>query len=150
MEITIKPIGLIRTPYSDTAPYQPEPDAQGPFYIDLDEGLEEGLNNLDSFRYIYVLFYCDRIDRPIHMMATPPRGNGKKVGLFASRSPRRPNPIGLSIVQIKGIERNRIHISGIDALDGTPLLDIKPYFVSLDAKADAGNGWVGNRTSTPD
>jgi tRNA-Thr(GGU) m(6)t(6)A37 methyltransferase TsaA len=143
MEITMKPIGFIRTPYSDKAPFQPEPGAQGPFCIEL----EEGLFKLDSYRYIHVLFYCDRLDKPIQMMATPPWAGGKKVGLFASRSPRRPNPIGLSVVKIKRIEKNVIHVSGIDALDGTPLLDIKPYSLDLDAKTDANDGWRSEESS---
>lgn len=150
MEITFRPIGTIRTPYSDKAPYQPDREAEGPFFIELDADLKDGLFKLDSFRYIYVLFYCHQQDQPFQTLVTPPWAKGERVGLFASRSPRRPNPIGLSIVRIKRIEDNRIYISGIDALDGTPLLDIKPYSMSLDAKNDANNGWIGNRTKTQD
>jgi len=64
-----------------------------------------------------------------------------EIGLFASRSPQRPNPIGLSIVRVKEINGNEITISGIDAYNGTPLLDIKPYIQFLDSKEDANNGW---------
>jgi len=64
-----------------------------------------------------------------------------KVGLFASRSPNRPNPIGISVVKIKRISGNILYISGIDAFDNTPVLDIKPYFDQLDAKTDANTGW---------
>jgi tRNA-Thr(GGU) m(6)t(6)A37 methyltransferase TsaA len=66
------------------------------------------------------------------------------VGVFASRSPTRPNPIGLSVVRIKRIEGNVIHVSGLDVFDGTPLLDIKPYIDELDVKKDANLGWVGD------
>jgi tRNA-Thr(GGU) m(6)t(6)A37 methyltransferase TsaA len=122
-------------------PYQPVPDAEGSFFLKLDADLEDGLFKLEAFKYIYVLFYLHRQDKPYHTRVTPPWAKGKTVGLFASRSPQRPNPIGLSVVRIKRIEKNIIHISGIDALDGTPLLDVKPYSLDLDAKADANNGW---------
>jgi tRNA-Thr(GGU) m(6)t(6)A37 methyltransferase TsaA len=147
LEILLKPIGTIRTPYTNEAPYQPEPDAQGSFYIELDTGLEDGLFKLESFKYIYLLFYLHRQDKSFHTHVTPPWAGGKKVGLFASRSPCRPNPIGLSVVKIKRIEKNVVHISGIDALDGTPLLDIKPYSLDLDAKIDANDGWRSEELS---
>jgi tRNA-Thr(GGU) m(6)t(6)A37 methyltransferase TsaA len=76
------------------------------------------------------------------MMVSPPWADGKKVGVFASRSPVRPNPIGLSVVRIKNIVENRIYTSGLDAFDGTPLLDIKPYIKDLDSKSDANYGWI--------
>ncbi len=72
----------------------------------------------------------------------PPWAPEMEIGVFASRSPNRPNPIGLSIVKIKKIINNIIYISGIDAFDGTPVLDIKPYLKDLDAKCDANYGWV--------
>ena len=75
-------------------------------------------------------------------MVSPPWAKGKKVGVFASRSPVRPNPIGLSIVRIKKIVGNKIYTSGLDVFDGTPLLDIKPYIKDLDNKDNANYGWV--------
>ena len=141
MEITLKPIGRIRTPYQDQPPHQPDPEAEGEFYIELDPEWTEGLYRLEFCNYIYVLFFLDRPDKPVTLHATPPWAGGEEVGLFASRSPRRPNPIGLSTVKLKSIEGNRLIISGIDTLDNTPLLDIKPYVRRLDAKEDANNGW---------
>lgn len=76
------------------------------------------------------------------LLATPPWAGGLTVGVFASRSPRRPNPIGLSIVRVLGVQGNEVITSGLDAFDGTPLLDIKPYVKDLDSKADANYGWV--------
>lgn len=103
----------------------------------------EGLYRLESFNYIYVLYFLDRVkDREPSMMVFPPWANGKKVGLFASRSPIRPNPIGISVVKLKEINGNVIHISSLDAFDGTPILDIKPYIRDLDTKNDANYGWV--------
>ena len=136
-----EPIGVIRTPYLDEVPRQPDESAQGEFRIILDERFREGLDQLGIFRYIYVLFHLDRLDRTIRMTVTPPTAKGRQVGLFASRSPARPNPIGLSIVRILKIEGTTIYISGIDARDETPLLDIKPYIRDLDSKPDANLGW---------
>ena len=76
------------------------------------------------------------------MCIYPPRGNGKKVGMFATRTPNRLNPIGLTIAKIKKIEGNRIYTAGLDILDGSPLLDIKPYIRDFDMKEDANLGWI--------
>ena len=101
-----------------------------------------GLKELDSFTYIYVIYYIDRLTASPKMEVSPPWAAGHRVGLFASRSPVRPNPIGLSVVRIKEIIGNRVYTSGLDVFDGTPLLDIKPYIKDLDSKEDANNGWV--------
>ncbi len=143
-QVVYRPIGIIRTPYRDWAPHQPverETDKEA-FRLVLHPGLEKGLRDLDRFRYIYVLFHMDRVSQEPSMTVAPPWAKGKTVGLFAARTPVRPNPIGLSIVKIKGIEGCEIVISPIDALDGSPLLDVKPYFRGLDAKEDADLGWV--------
>jgi tRNA-Thr(GGU) m(6)t(6)A37 methyltransferase TsaA len=136
-----EPIGIIRTPYLDEVPRQPDETAQGEFRIILDERFREGLDQLEIFRYIYVLFHLDRLDKTVKMTVSPPTAQGRRVGLFASRSPARPNPIGLSVVRIKKIEGTTIYTSGIDARDETPLLDIKPYIRDLDSKPDANLGW---------
>lgn len=144
MDIHLKPIGTIRTPYRERAPFQPiERDiGEGKFRIVLDPEYEAGLEELSKFRYIYVLSYLNRAGAGVGMKVSPPWSGGKKVGLFASRSPWRPNPIGLSIVKLLSIEGNEILTSPLDLFDETPLLDIKPYFKELDAKEDADYGWV--------
>jgi len=76
------------------------------------------------------------------MRVSPPWAGGKQVGVFASRSPVRPNPVGLSIVRIKKIAGNKIYTSGLDVFDNPPLLDIKPYIKGLDNKDDADYGWI--------
>jgi len=97
---------------------------------------------LEKFKYIYLVFFADRIGREPEMLISPPWAGGKKVGVFASRSPARPNPVGLSIVRIKKITGNKIFTSGLDVFDNTPLLDIKPYIKDLDNKEDANYGWI--------
>lgn len=140
--LVCKPIGIIRTPYRQNAPRQPDETDHREFRILLDECYLDGLSGLDMFRYLYVLFHINRLDRPVRMQVHPPRAEGREVGLFASRSPVRPNPIGLSVVRIKKIVGTCIYTSGIDVFDETPLLDIKPYIRGLDAKLDANNGWL--------
>jgi tRNA-Thr(GGU) m(6)t(6)A37 methyltransferase TsaA len=103
--------------------------------------LADGLYRLDSFNYIQVFFFLDRPDNPVTLHVRPPSGGGMEVGLFASRSPRRPNPIGLSTVRLKRISGTRLDITGIDVLNNTPLLDIKPLFKGLDLKEDVNDGW---------
>jgi tRNA-Thr(GGU) m(6)t(6)A37 methyltransferase TsaA len=140
--VELKPIGVIRTPYTDSAPYQPVNDDPGDFRIVLDPHFQAGLERLLAFRYIYVLYFVHRVERETSMEVSPPWAHGAKVGVFASRSPVRPNRIGLSVVQLKRIEQNTIITSGLDAFDGTPVLDIKPYIKDLDAKEDANYGWI--------
>lgn len=141
-KVELKPIGIIHTPYTTNAPYQPVADDAGDFRIELDPVYQAGLDRLAAFRYIYVLYYVHRVERDTSMVVSPGWAGGIEVGLFASRSPVRPNRIGLSIVQVKGVERNVIITSGLDAFDGTPVLDIKPYIKDLDAKSDANYGWI--------
>ena len=137
-----KRIGIIKTPYIDNAPYQPVDEDKGEFRIVVNAKYAKGLLDLSSFRYIYVVYYIDRLRRQPSMVVSPPWTSGAKAGLFASRSPVRPNPIGISIVRIKKIVKNEIFTSGMDVFDNTPLLDIKPYVKDLDSKDDANYGWL--------
>jgi tRNA-Thr(GGU) m(6)t(6)A37 methyltransferase TsaA len=138
----LEQIGIIKTPYQNKAPYQPINADEKEFYIIINNKYIDGLSELSKFNYIYVIYYAHRITRKTEMMVSPPWAEGKKVGVFSSRSPVRPNPIGLSIVRVKNIAENRIYTSGLDVFDGTPLLDIKPYIKDLDNKTDANYGWI--------
>lgn len=148
MSMCLQEIGTIHTPYSmaSGAPYQPvdaDDPAQRLFYVELDAAYTEGLHRLDSYTYLYLLYYIDRLTQPCRMRISPPwTGEQISVGLFASRSPVRPNPIGLSVVRLLAIEGNRIYTSPLDVFNNTPLLDIKPYIRNLDTKADANYGWI--------
>ena len=138
----ITSIGIIRTPYKDVAPYQPLVHDENEIIVEVFPEYTEGLTNLTEFEYILVLYYLHRVNKKVEMMIKPPWAKGKEVGLFASRSPVRPNPIGISVVKIKKIEGNKIFTSGLDVFDGTPLIDIKPYIKDLDEKSNANHGWV--------
>jgi tRNA (adenine37-N6)-methyltransferase len=140
--IKFRQIGIIRTPYTQSAPYQPVTEDEGDFHIVINPVYTGGLLELDKFHYIYVIYYINRINQKLSMTVTPHWAGGAEVGVFASRSPVRPNPIGLSIVRIKKIVNDRIYTTGLDVFDRTPLLDIKPYIKDLDSKPDANYGWV--------
>lgn len=141
-EYPLHPIGVIRTPYVDNAPYQPVADDEGEFSICLDPAYADGLRDLDRFRYIYVIYLVHKVSRKVSMTVSPSWTPGTSVGVFASRSPVRPNPLGISIVRLKRVEKNVIFTSGLDVFDGTPLLDLKPYVKDLDTKDDANLGWL--------
>ena len=145
MKLEVFPIGVLRTPFKESAPFQAgqNDDSFGSNRLILFPEYQDALYKLESFNYIYVLFYLHLVKKEVKLFANPPSLLGKnKVGLFASRSPNRPSPIGLSIVKLLKIEENILYISEIDALDKTPVVDIKPYFNKLDCKTDANSGWV--------
>ncbi|OQX75911.1 MAG: tRNA (N6-threonylcarbamoyladenosine(37)-N6)-methyltransferase TrmO [Bacteroidetes bacterium 4484_249] len=142
MEIKFNPIGIIHTPFKDDTPFSDFENAEGEFFIELDKKYEDGLYLLDKFKYLYILFHIDRPRKKPHLRVTPPRGDGREVGLFATRSPHRFNSIGQTIAKIKKIEKNIIYTSGLDILDNTPLIDIKPYVRDFDMKEDSNTGWI--------
>ena len=141
-ELRLRQIGVIRTPYTDDAPYQPVEEDEGDFRLEIHTPYRGCLHRLEEFRYIYVIYYIDRTNKKLSATVSPPWTDGEEVGVFASRSPVRPNPIGISIVRVKEIRGNQVFTSGMDAFDLTPLLDIKPYIKDLDSKPDANYGWL--------
>lgn len=142
MDIIYKPIGLIHTPFQSDAPYADFEEAAGIFFVEVFKEYEAGLFRLNEFNYCYLIFHLDRRKKIETMHVHPPRGEGKEVGLFASRSPNRINQVGLTIAQIISISGNKIYTKGLDILDQTPLLDIKPYIFDKDCKTDASRGWI--------
>ncbi len=140
-DFTLKSIGTIHTPYRSFAPYQPRPSDPGDFIIEVKPDYEAALSRLEEFRYIYVLYYLHRGDDSYSLKVQSP-WSVEEVGLFASRSSHRPNPLGLSVVKLITRNQNKLFTSGLDVFDGTPLLDLKPYLQELDAKADADFGWL--------
>lgn len=135
-------IGFLKTPYEEEAPYQPVQDNTKEFIIELNPVYSESLKGLASFNYCYVIYYLHKALRTQNPTLKPNWAEGYEVGVFASRSPERPNPIGISVVKILSIQNNLIYIDSIDAFNHTPVLDIKPYIDELDAKKDANLGWV--------
>ncbi len=138
------PIGVIRTPYPDAAPYQSRQDDAGEFRLVLDARWAPALQGLERFRYAMVFYLLDRAPTPHPVVHPPWTPDGVRVGLFATRSPARPNPIGFSVVRVLRVDGDTVFTSGLDALDRTPLLDIKPYVNELDTRHDADTGWVAD------
>jgi tRNA (adenine37-N6)-methyltransferase len=145
-----KLIGEIQTPYIDNAPYQPIDNDKGEFKVILKKKYIPALKDLDNFKYMYVIYYIDRLNESSKSIINPLWLPNTEVGVFASRAPQRPNPIGLSVVQINKICENIIFTSGLDVFNHTPLLDIKPYVKELDSKSDANYGWLDDSEKTQD
>ena len=141
-EIKFKPIGIIHTKFKtlENMPIQPT-SAQGiKGEIDLYPEYKDGLKDLDGFSHIVLLYFLHR-SKEFKLEVTPFLDTQKR-GLFATRAPKRPNSIGLSVVKLNSIEGGRLHIENVDILDGTPLLDIKPYVPEFDRHVDIKTGWL--------
>ena len=139
---TIKPIGTIHSPYQtiEDMPIQPKGALEVEGTVLVDEAYLDGLQDLDGFSHIYLLYGFHKAART-ELLVTPFMDTEKR-GVFATRSPLRPNHIGISLVKLINIERNKVMVTGIDVLDGTPLLDIKPYIEKFDVVKESTSGWM--------
>jgi tRNA-Thr(GGU) m(6)t(6)A37 methyltransferase TsaA len=137
-------IGRIRTPWKErkNCPKNAR-ESDAVCTIELDPRWAPALKDLETASHVVLLYWMDRSRRDLVLQV--PRTYGKQVGTFALRSPARPNPIALSVARLVGIDGGKIRVAGLDCLDGTPLLDIKPYFASTDAVPDAAVGWHAAR-----
>jgi tRNA-Thr(GGU) m(6)t(6)A37 methyltransferase TsaA len=137
----MKPIGIVRSPYTSTHQIPKGPgathDAEGT--IELNPELEAGLMDVEGFSHLYVLWVFDRAEG-CDLVCQPPIDD-RPHGVFATRSPRRPNPIGLTVVRLLRREGARLFVSGVDMLDRTPVLDLKPYLTSVPAN-ELRRGWL--------
>lgn len=138
----IKPIGIIHSPYQsiENMPIQPKGASAVAGHVILDEKYADGLKDLDSFSHIYLLYIFHEAKRT-EMHVTPFMDDQVR-GVFATRSPLRPNHMGISVVNLIKVEGNKVFVKGIDVLDGTPLLDIKPYIEKFDAVQNSVSGWL--------
>ena len=141
-----QPIGLIRSPFTrkDQTPIQPY-RSQEAGRVELLPGFEAGLDGLEGFSHVILLYFFHHAEPGYDLIVTPYL-DSEPHGLFATRYPRRPNSIGLSVVRLVRREGHVLHVDGIDVLDGTPLLDIKPYVPPFDAFPEATTGWLKGRT----
>ncbi len=145
MDINLKQIATIRTPFCqlDNMPVQPSGAKDVYAKIHFKEEYQEGLKDLDGFSHVYLIYYFHKIKN--HKLTVIPFNDHTNTprGVFATRTPMHPNSIGLSIVSLVGVENNIVTIQGIDVLDGTPLLDIKPYIKNFDtAYGETTSGWM--------
>lgn len=138
---TLKPIGFVRSPYSETSQIPrglgAKHDTEGELEV-LSE-FEPGLTDIEGFSHLYVIWAFDRSEG-FELFGKPPCDD-RAHGVFATRSPRRPNPIALTVVELLGREGRRLRVRGVDMLDGTPILDIKPYLSNI-PEDKLRRGWL--------
>jgi tRNA (adenine37-N6)-methyltransferase len=144
-KLDCSPIGFVRSSNRNKfdVPHQPERTTNDVCTIELiaNRDLHKATEDLDGFEYVWILswFHKNTTWKPKVM---PPRGPEKKRGLFATRSPHRPNPIGITVAKLVSVDGLKLTVSGTDLIDGTPVLDIKPYIAYVDALPDARAGWL--------
>ena len=143
--LDIRPIGVIRTPFESVAgiPVQPLSGKGIRGMIILREEYAEGLKDLDGFSHATLIYHLHRAAAPA--LRVVPFMDDEEHGIFATRSPRRPNRIGISTVRILKVDKNEIEIEDLDMIDGTPLLDIKPFFPEFDNRHGGRAGWLEKR-----
>ncbi len=139
--VVMQPIGTVRSPYTDAAriPKGRGAEHQAEGILEVLPRFEAGLTDIEGFSHLYVLWVFDRT-AGYDLLATPPTDT-RPHGVFATRAPRRPNPIGLTVVTLLRRDGPRLHVRGVDMLDGTPILDIKPYLSSIPAD-ELRRGWL--------
>jgi len=137
----IKSIGIIHSPYKDKKDC-PSQGREEICEIEILEQYAEGLKDLDGFSHL-ILLYCFHLAKGYSLSVKTP-WNSERHGVFATRSPNRPNPIGFSVVELVERKGNQLTVKGLDALEGTPVLDIKPYLPEIDSKTGVRIGWVKN------
>lgn len=142
MDILFKPIGVIHSPFHrlEGMPIQPAGASGVKGTVEVYEEFSEGLKDLDGFSHVVLLYFFHRSEG--YKLRVVPYMDSVNRGLFATRAPKRPNPIGLSVVRLDRIESGRLFITNVDILDGTPLLDIKPYVPAFDTPTNVRSGWL--------
>jgi formylmethanofuran dehydrogenase subunit E len=135
----LKPIGTIHSPYTERKVSPPQ-GREEICWIEISEPYREGLKDIDGFSHLILIYWLHQDKECPIMVKTP--WDSEAHGVFATRSPNRPNALGLSVVELIEREGNKLRVRGLDALEGTPLVDIKPYLPEIDSKANVKVGWV--------
>ncbi len=143
--IAYTPIGVIRTPFTDPAgmPIQPAAAAGIRGTVEIRPDLADGLADLDGFSHVHLLYHFHRCG-PSRLRVVP-FFDTRERGVFATRAPVRPNAVGLSVVRLLAVRGTVLEVEGVDMLDGTPLIDVKPYVPFFDAPAAVSTGWLAAR-----
>jgi formylmethanofuran dehydrogenase subunit E len=137
--MNLEPIGIIHSPYKNRRACPPQ-GREEICEIEIFEQYAEGLKDIDGFSHLILLYWLHSANGYSLLVNTP--WDSELHGVFSTRSPDRPNPVGFSMVELIEINGNRLKVKGLDALEGTPLLDIKPYLPEIDAKVNVRIGWV--------
>ena len=142
MKYTIEQIGTIFSPYAtkEACPVQGSAALEGRGRVEVFPEYEDALETIETFSHIFLFYLFDRAGKIV--LSRPTFLDDAPHGVFASRHPCRPNGIGISVVRLESRNGNILQVSGIDVLDNTPLIDIKPYVPKFDCRHDANNGWV--------
>ena len=142
MQITYRPIGVIHSPFTEAEgmPIQPSGARGIRGTVEVFEEFRPGLKDLEAFSHVILVYHFHRSEG--FDLLTVPFMDAEPRGVFATRAPKRPNPIGLSIVRLLGVEDGVLQVENLDVLDGTPLIDIKPYVPAFDAQEDVRTGWL--------
>ncbi len=142
MEIKYRPIGVIKTPFKEKkgTPIQPKAARGVKGVVEVFEEFKEGLKDIDGFSHI-ILIYHFHLSKKYSLLVKPYMDDNFH-GVFATRAPARPNNIGISIVKLLKIEDNKLYIENVDIIDGTPLLDIKPYVPEFETEEEIRKGWL--------
>jgi len=146
-ELIYKPIGIIHSQFTSVVgvPIQPSGAEGIGGVVEVFDEFYDGLKSLDGFSHIILIYHFHLANG--FQLEVIPFLDKKSHGVFATRAPNRPNSIGMSVVKVKKVEQNRIYIENVDIIDGTPLLDIKPYASFFDNVVNEKNGWLsGNET----
>lgn len=146
MRIELNPIGYIKTPFNSKKdmPIQPTGAKGIEGTIEIDQKFAEGLKDLDGFSHIVLIYHFHQSEG--YNLTVVPFMDDKMHGVFSTRAPRRPNPIGMSVVKLNKIENNVLYIENIDVLDGTPVLDIKPFIPDVDSPEVNKLGWLEGKS----
>jgi tRNA (adenine37-N6)-methyltransferase len=138
---TMRPVAFVRSPHTETSQIPrgcgARHEAEG--FIEVLPEFEEGLLDVEGFSHLFVIWVFDRAEG-FALTGTPPTDD-RPHGVFATRSPRRPNPLGLTVVRLLGRDGPRLRVAGLDMLDGTPVLDLKPYLTSV-PESELRRGWL--------
>ena len=150
-QTSFKAIGIFHSKYGPEsgAPRQGILVPEGKGEIEIYSEYQNALKNLELFEYIIVIYHLDKAKKWNQTVKPPASNTGYSFGLFATRSPNRPNPIGLATVKLEKVENGILYISGIDAFEGTPVLDIKPYLPSVDGVKSNKNGLIEKELGLP-
>jgi tRNA-Thr(GGU) m(6)t(6)A37 methyltransferase TsaA len=151
VNLTLRPIGFVRSPFVDRVSTPRQPSAargvEGTIELLPGQNFEHALEDLGAWDHIWVLFWF-HLNEGWRPKVLPPRST-KRRGVFATRSPHRPNPIGLSVLALRAVEGLTLHVRDLDLIDGTPVVDIKPYVPFTDVVPSAGSGWLENPDPGP-
>ncbi|MDR3089767.1 MAG: tRNA (N6-threonylcarbamoyladenosine(37)-N6)-methyltransferase TrmO [Desulfobulbaceae bacterium] len=146
---TIQPIGLIHTPFTEVknTPIQPFAAKGIRGWLDIDDEFTDGLVDVSGFSHITLLYLFHRITE--HALRVVPFMDTVERGIFATKAPKRPNRLGISTVKLLGIIGNRVEIEEVDMLDGSPLIDIKPFYPRYDNRENVKIGWLEKNRDYP-